>query len=148
MRNRRLLESTMSLVLFIALVLGPVHASHAAAINLTLTRTTGTTTVSDAVGSTVHDGGIVTLADNIIGRYVRTIRTLNGSELQNTGIVTIVLFGLGTYPAPNVTLFGSHDLTSGSEIGGIGASSVLGVGTIWSLTTVSAGVYALTLGPS
>ncbi len=148
MRNRRLVEYTLALVLFIALIVGPVGASHAAPVTLTLARTTAVTTVTDSAGFTLYDGGTVTLATNIIGRYVRAIRTFNGSELQNTGIVTITLLGLGAAPPQNVTLFGSHDLTSGSEIGGVGASSVVGLATTWSLTTVSAGVYTLTLGPS
>ena len=147
MRNRRMVESTTALVLFIAMVVGPVKA-YASIVHLTLTRTTGLIAVADAAGSTLHEGGTVAnVGGSVIGQYVLTIRTVTRiTEQQNAGIVTITLLGIGPSPPPNVALTGAHYFSPGNEIGGIGGSSIPGLtGITWDLIPLGIGVYRLNL---
>src|SRR5215468_9631838 len=147
MRNCRVSKLSIALVLLTAAVLGPAGASFADPVNLTLTRTNPLVAVSDTAGSTLYESGTMALAGNIVGRFVRTIRTVTGAtDAQNTGLVTITLLALGPAPPVNVTLVGSHDFSSGDDIGGISAASIAGLaGATWSLKTVSASLYTLTL---
>lgn len=147
MRNCWVFRLMIMLPLFVAVIFGPMQASYAAPVSFTLTRTAPLTSVSDAASSTLYEVGTVSSGGTVVGRFVRTIRTVTGvTEPQNTGIVTITILGLGPAPPPNVTLLGSHDFSSGNNIGGISGSSIPGVtGLTWLLTTVSVGVYTLTV---
>ena len=147
MRNCRVSKLSIALVLLTAAVLGPAGASFADPVNLTLTRTNPLVAVSDTAGSTLYESGTMSLAGEVVGRFIRTIRTVTGAtEDQSTGLVTITLIAVGPAPPVNVSLVGSQDFSSGDNIGGISAASIAGLaGATWSLKTVSATLYTLTL---
>jgi hypothetical protein len=145
----RISKLTLVLLLLAGMIFGPIHASYAASVSITLTRTTAVLSAPDVAGTTFHDGGTITFGTTTIGRFIRTIRTVTGiTEPQNTGVVTINLIALGTAPSLSVTLVGTHDFSSANELGGIGASSITGLtGFTWSATTGGGPgtVYTLTL---
>jgi hypothetical protein len=149
MQSFRRFTLISAFLLSIAVVFGPIQASHAATVSLTLTRTVAPILLLDATGSTQHDGGTISLGSTSIGRFVRSLRVVTGiTTFQNTAIVTITLIGLGAAPPQSVTLHGTHDFSAGNQIGGIGASSIAGItGFTWSAAPagITSDVYTLIL---
>jgi hypothetical protein len=61
-----------------------------------------------------------------IANYASTKRVvIQGTEAQNTAMLTLTLFFIGQpqQPTENMTLQGSHDFSSGDEIGSVSAAS-------------------------
>jgi hypothetical protein len=96
--------------------------AYAASATLVLTRTSTLTNVSDAEGTWQYDGGDVYYNNSLLGYYSRTKRVSNGVGI-NAGAVTITIYLIGQNPPQNVTLQGTHDFSSGNEIGSISAAS-------------------------
>jgi hypothetical protein len=78
------------------------------------------------LGRTQYDAGDVMFERTKIGEYLR-VKDVHAGAI-NTAAVTLTLF----FRNPNggaplvITLQGSHDFTTGNEIGGISASSIFG----------------------
>ena len=119
--------------------LGPAQPAHAADTSVTLTITPGTqkSTFDDA-GAWGFLGGNVAFNNNVVGRWARILRTINGvTDLQSTAIVTLTIFLLGASPPDNLTLQGAHHFSSGNETGSISAASIAGaVGVRWTLQQI------------
>jgi len=109
----------------VAIVLPLLLVSHAYAGSVTLTLTrTSLTAVTDAGGSWGYEGGKVFKGTTQIGYFAATRRVITGgTDAQNTAMVTITLFFLGSTPPENITLQGAHDFTSGKYIGEVSATS-------------------------
>jgi hypothetical protein len=94
-------------------------------MNLTLNRLS-LENVEDAAGRWQFEGGEVFLDGQQIGNYASTKRiVLRGTEAQNTAMLTITLFFLGSAPPENLTLQGAHDFNSGGQSGSVSAASSL-----------------------
>ncbi len=127
----KLITRTRLTTLVASLALMTLVAAQASAATLTyrLRRLT-LTNVNDAAGRWQHEGGDVLNSSNLkIGKYALHRRvTFGGTDEQNTAMVTLTIFYLGSKPPRNITLQGSHDFSSGRYIGGVSAtSSGLGV---------------------
>jgi hypothetical protein len=84
------------------------------------------TNVEDAGGRWQYEGGEATGENELVANYASTKRVvIQGTETQNTAILTLTLFfrGSSSQPIENMTLQGSHDFTSGDEIGSVSAAS-------------------------
>ena len=82
--------------------------------------------VNDAGGAWQIEGGRVFVGNNQIANYASTKRIVNqGTTAQNTAMLTLTLFfiGLAGQPPENITLQGSHDFSSGNQIGSVSAAS-------------------------
>jgi hypothetical protein len=123
--EKRLLKRTLPVVVVVCLVLVCTTASYAASLTLTLARTSALTNVADPAGTSQYDGGTVSLGGSVIGRYARVKRTVlgGGTDTQNTAMLTITIFMLGSDPPQTVTLQGSHSFNDGEERGSISAAS-------------------------
>jgi hypothetical protein len=119
------LKHGLPVVVVVCLVLVCTAASHAAPITLTLTRISALTNVNDAAGTWQFDGGTVSSGGTVVGRYARVKRTVlgGGTDTQNTAMLTITIFFLGSTPPQTVTLQGSHSFDNGEERGSISAAS-------------------------
>lgn len=49
--------------------------------------------------------------------------TFRATEAQNTAMLTMTVFFLGTNPPENITVQGTHDFNSGAQIGSVSAAS-------------------------
>jgi len=59
-----------------------------------------------------------------VANYATTRRvTIGGTNAQNTAVLSTTLFFLGKKPPENITLQGSHDFSSGNQIGSVSATS-------------------------
>ncbi|AYB39786.1 hypothetical protein [Brevibacillus laterosporus] len=89
-------------------------------MNLTLNRLS-LTNVDDPAGGWQYEGGRVFEGNNFVANYASTKRTVNqGTTAQNTAMLTLTLFFNGL---ENITLQGSHDFSSGREIGSVSSAS-------------------------
>lgn len=116
------LFASLSLVLFVSL--RPWSTVHAAT-TVTLNTTGPLVNVDDNEGRWQYDGGDV-LDDTgvLIAHFARTKRvSFVVTEAQNTAMLTITIFFLGSDPPENITLQGSHSFNSGGEIGSVSAAS-------------------------
>lgn len=78
----------------------------------------------DAAGRWQYEGGRVFEREQQVGFYAVTRRvTFHATEAQNTAMLTMTIFFLPDKPPQNITVQGSHDFDSGSEIGSVSAAS-------------------------
>ena len=80
--------------------------------------------VDDVAGRWQHEGGDVFQNQKPVGQYARHRRvTMGGTDTQNTAMLTLTLFlAKSKIGAPeNITIQGSHDFSSGSEVGSVSA---------------------------
>lgn len=80
----------------------------------------------DVAGRWQFEGGAASEKGRHVANYARVKRvTFHGSDQdkQNTATVTTTIFFLGKNPPENITLEGSHDFSSGNEIGSVNAAS-------------------------
>ena len=80
---------------------------------------------NDAAGLWQYEGGQVLDAQKQrVANYAVTRRvTTSGTSAQNTAMLTMTLFFVGKAPPENITVQGSHDFSSGGEIGSVSAAS-------------------------
>jgi hypothetical protein len=81
------------------------------------------TNVNDAAGLWQIEGGTVTLNEVQVGTYSTVRRTDCGTTQLNTAMVWMTIFTGKSKPPENITVHGSHDMASGSEIGSVSAAS-------------------------
>ena len=94
-------------------------------LHFTLQRDT-LTNADDAAGRWQFEGGQVLDRHQHVANYACTRRIItHGTDAQNTAMVTMTLFFLGSAPPENITLQGSHDFTAGGEVGSVSAASSL-----------------------
>ena len=79
--------------------------------------------VEDAGGRFQIEGGRVMEKDKHVANYSSVKRISCGTKEQNTAQLWLTLFYIGQKPPENMTLHGSHDFTSGGEIGSVSAAS-------------------------
>ena len=58
-----------------------------------------------------------------VANYSSLKRISCGTQEQNTAMLWVTLFYLGAKPPENITLHGSHDFSSGGQIGSVSAAS-------------------------
>jgi hypothetical protein len=103
----------------------PVGAADVSSMSLRLNQL-NLTNVDDAAGRWQFEGGEVFQENKHIANYASTKRVvIQGTEAQNTAMLTLTLFFIGQpqQPTENMTLQGSHDFSSGDEIGSVSAAS-------------------------
>ena len=112
-------------LMVVGLLLACTSASQAAPVTLTLTTTSSLTNVSDGAGIFQFDGGTVLFGSDVVGHFARMKRVVlgGGTDTQNTAMLTITIFFLGSDPPETVTLQGSHSFNNGQERGSISAAS-------------------------
>ncbi len=82
--------------------------------------------VDDVAGRWQHAAGEVYQRGKLVGYYVSIKRvTWGGSDPLNTAALTMTIFWIGAKPPENFTLQGSHDFSSGNQIGSVSAASSL-----------------------
>jgi hypothetical protein len=79
--------------------------------------------VDDVAGRWQVEGGKVLQRQKHVANYSSVKRVSCGTQEQNTAMVWITLFFLGTKPPQNITLHGAHDFNSGGQIGSVSAAS-------------------------
>lgn len=82
--------------------------------------------VDDVAGRWQHEGGEVFIKTKKVGNYASTKRvTWGGTDAQNTAMLTLTIFLEKSRKGEveNITLQGSHDFNSGTEIGSVSAAS-------------------------
>ncbi len=79
--------------------------------------------VPDVGGLFGIEGGKVLEKRKHVANYSSVLRLSCGTKEQNTAMVWFTLFYLGAKPPENMTLHGSHDFSSGGEIGSVSAAS-------------------------
>ena len=80
--------------------------------------------VPDAAGTWQFEGGETMVDHKVVGHYAAERRVVfRGTEAQNTAMLRVTLFFLDKEPPENITLEGSHDFNSGSEMGSVSAAS-------------------------
>lgn len=107
------------------LVLALIGSTADAATTLVLTQAS-LQNDPDAEGLWQYEGGPVSCLGGtaVIGHYAKTKRVSTvGTGPQNTAMVTMTIFFLPDSPPKNITLQGSHDFSSGGEIGSVSAAS-------------------------
>jgi hypothetical protein len=79
--------------------------------------------VDDIAGRWQIAGGKVLQRRRHVANYSSVKRVSCGTHDQNTAMLWITLFFLKGKPPENMTLHGSHDFNSGSQIGSVSAAS-------------------------
>jgi hypothetical protein len=79
--------------------------------------------VQDVAGIWQIEGGTVLEKDVQVATYSSVKRSSCGTTQENTAMLWVTLFFLGQHPPQNITLHGSHDFSSGGEIGSVSAAS-------------------------
>lgn len=79
--------------------------------------------VEDNAGRWQIEGGKVLQRDRHVANYSCVKRISCGTQEQNTAMVWTTLFFLKGAPPENMTLHGSHDFSSGGQIGSVSAAS-------------------------
>ncbi|HEX3471250.1 MAG TPA: hypothetical protein VHT28_08705 [Silvibacterium sp.] len=79
--------------------------------------------VDDAAGLWQIEGGKVLQKEKQVANYSSVKRVSCGTQQQNTAMLWVTLFFLKGQPPQNITLHGSHDFSSGGEIGSVSAAS-------------------------
>lgn len=94
-----------------------------ATLHLTLERA-ALTNDDDPGGRWQYEGGKVLERGKPVGFYASTKRVVfHATDDQNTAMLTMTLFFLPNTPPENITVQGSHDFSSGKEIGSVSAAS-------------------------
>jgi hypothetical protein len=79
---------------------------------------------NDAGGRWQYEGGKVFANDKQLGYYAVTRRvTSHATGAPQTAQLTMTIFFLDNRPSENITVQGSHDISSGHEIGNVRAAS-------------------------
>lgn len=76
--------------------------------------------VEDVAGRWQIEGGRVLEKDQLVGQYSSVKRVSCGTQASNTAMLWLTLF----FKGENMTLHGSHNFSSGGEIGSVSAASV------------------------
>lgn len=95
------------------------------AISFKLTRTV-LKNVDDAAGRWQFEGGSVSRNGQKVANYSSTKRvTFGATDLdgQNAATVSTTFLFLGSSPAENITLMGTHNFNSGNQTGSVSAAS-------------------------
>ncbi len=81
--------------------------------------------VDDAAGRWQFEGGEAFRGTRKVANYATVRRvTMGGTDEQNTAMLTTTLFFIGrSAPPQNITLQGSHDFSSGNQVGSVSAAS-------------------------
>jgi hypothetical protein len=82
--------------------------------------------VDDVAGRWQHEAGNVLQREKPVGQYAIYRRvTFGGTDVQNTAMVTLTIFleKSKTGAPENITAQGSHDFSSGNEVGSVSAAS-------------------------
>ncbi len=80
--------------------------------------------VDDQAGRWQFEGGEALVGDKVVAHYGSEKRVIfKGTEAQNTAMLRMTIFFEGKEPPENITLEGSHDFNSGSEMGSVSAAS-------------------------
>ena len=79
--------------------------------------------VNDPAGIWQVDGGRVLEGQRHVANYSTVKRTSCGTQQQNTAMIWMTLFFIGSNPPENITLHGTHDFNSGGQIGSVSAAS-------------------------
>jgi hypothetical protein len=82
--------------------------------------------VDDVAGRWQIEGGKALEGGRQVANYSSVKRVSCGTEPQNTAMLWVTIFFVGEktgQPPQNITLHGSHDFNSGSEIGSVSAAS-------------------------
>jgi hypothetical protein len=78
----------------------------------------------DPAGRWQYEGGRVFERERQVGFYAVTRRvTFKATDAQNTAMLTMTIFFLPDQPPQNITVQGSHDFNSGTEVGSVSAAS-------------------------
>ena len=81
-------------------------------------------TVEDSGGLWQFAGGQVSQNGAVAANYASVYRcVLQGTDSQNTAMITTTVFFIGQYPPENLTVQGSHDYQSGNQVGSVSAAS-------------------------
>ena len=92
-------------------------------LTLTLERTV-LNNVTDVAGLWQYEGGRVFEEKKDVGWYASTKRVVTGAtDAQNTAMLTLEVFFTPNKPPQSMVLQGSHDFSSGEEIGSVSAAS-------------------------
>ena len=93
------------------------------ALSLMLERTT-LNNVDDIAGRWQYEGGTVFEDKRQVGYYASTKRVIFGAtDAQNTAMLSLEVFATPQMPPQNLVVQGSHDFSSGGEIGSVSAAS-------------------------
>lgn len=80
--------------------------------------------VDDAAGRFQIEGGkVLDKAKKHVANYSSVKRISCGTQQQNTAMLWLTLFFIGEKPPENITMHGSHDFSSGGQIGSVSAAS-------------------------
>jgi hypothetical protein len=80
--------------------------------------------VADKAGLWQYEGGRVMQKRQHVANYASVKRVVkNGTDEQNTAMLTVTIFFLGKRPPENITLQGAHDFSSGGQAGSVSAAS-------------------------
>ena len=124
MKTKRALIA-VSLISIVLLIISGVQCSKVAedALEFTLDRAV-LKNVEDDAGRWQHSGGKAIQDGKHTANYVSVKRvTFDTTSQQNTAMLTITLFFLGEQPPQSITLQGTHDFSSGKQIGSVSAAS-------------------------
>jgi hypothetical protein len=120
---RRHAKGMLVVLVTMASVLVFIGVSHADSVTVTTVRIS-LTNVNDAAGVWQYEGGQIYLDGAYVADYAATRRIITGgTDHQNTAMLTMTIFVIGSNPPENLTLQGSHDYSSGGYIGSVSAAS-------------------------
>lgn len=94
--------------------------SHAATVTYKTTRTGILHNVTDAEGRWQYSGGNVYLGTTHVGYFVRKKRISFVPSANKAAVETTVIWKWGSHA---LTVQGTHDFSSGAEVGGVSAAS-------------------------
>ena len=96
--------------------------THAATVTYNLVQKSTLTNVSDTEGRWQFDGGDVYLGSTKVGHYTRHKRVSFGipSSINRSSMEMTIIWAWGDY---NFTVQGSHYFGTGTEVGGVSATS-------------------------
>jgi hypothetical protein len=115
----------VSLISIVLLISSEVLCSKVAddALELTLDREV-LKNVDDDAGRWQYSGGKAIHDGKHTANYASVKRVIfNATSQQNTAMLTITLFFIGEKPPQFITLQGTHDFSSGKQIGSVSAAS-------------------------
>jgi len=95
----------------------------ATVLTLSISRST-LRNVEDAAGRWQFEGGKVFEGNKQVAYYSSIKRVImGGTDAQNTAMLTMTIFFLGGSSPENITLQGSHNFSSGKQVGSVSAAS-------------------------
>jgi hypothetical protein len=79
----------------------------------------------DPGGRWLFEGGrAFDVNGNQVAHYASTMRVVfQGTDAQNTAMLTTTIFALGAQPPDTMTIQGAHDFNSGNQSGSVSAAS-------------------------